>query len=78
MCKNCGCHKIELEKQEIVVKGMTCDHCKNSVEKAVLGLPGVLAASANVEKGLLAVEYDRRKINDEDIKVKVVEIGFEA
>lgn len=42
---------------EIILKvsGMSCQHCKNTVEKALLGLKGVERVQVNLEEGKVAV-----------------------
>ena len=57
-----------------VVKGMSCNHCKASVEKAARALPGVKAAEADVAKGTLAVEGE---VDAEALRRAVEEAGFE-
>ncbi|MFJ2651614.1 heavy-metal-associated domain-containing protein [Streptomyces sp. NPDC087420] len=37
------------------VTGMTCDHCKSSVAKAVGGIDGVLSVEVDVKAGRVAV-----------------------
>ena len=40
------------------VKGMTCDHCKATVEGAVKALGGVKAAEANLDSKIVSVDHD--------------------
>lgn len=37
------------------VTGMTCDHCKSSVTKAVSEIDGVLSVEVNVDAGRVAI-----------------------
>ncbi len=76
MCKGCGCHGAQPDKEIIKVEGMTCGHCKSSVEKAVRGLPGVLAAEVNLDAKTLQVEFDHHKSSLADIKKTIQDIGF--
>jgi copper ion binding protein len=78
MCKTCGCHGGNLTQQELKVIGMSCDHCKNAVEKAVRGLPGVLAAQVDLTAGTVRVEYDPAKSSLDDIKQAIVDAGYEV
>lgn len=78
MCKTCGCHGGNLDKQILTVEGMSCNHCKNAVEKAVLGLPGVLAANVDLGAKTLTVEFDTGKSKLEDIKAAIDEAGYEV
>ena len=78
MCKNCGCHGSAPDKEIVKVEGMTCGHCKSSVEKAVRGLPGVLAAEVDLAGKTLTVEFDSKKSTLAEIKKTVEDIGFEV
>lgn len=78
MCKSCGCHSAPLDKETITVEGMTCGHCKSSVEKAVRGLPGVMAAEVDLAAKTLKVEFDHHKSSLADIKQTVQDIGFDV
>ena len=51
-------------KQTILkVNGMSCNHCKNAVEKAVKSISGVESVQVNLDQGQVVVEgsagYDR-------------------
>lgn len=78
MCKTCGCHGGNLEKQMLTVEGMSCGHCKNAVEKAVRGLPGVLAAEVDLGAKKLVVEFDGAKSSLADIKNAIEEAGYDV
>lgn len=45
-------------KTELKIDGMGCDHCVQTVRKALAALPGV--QSADVEVGRAVVEHDDR------------------
>ena len=76
MCKTCGCHGAKLEKVALTVEGMSCDHCKNAVEKAVRALPGVLAAEVDLAAKRLQVDFDPTKTSLQDIKAAVDDAGY--
>jgi copper chaperone len=78
MCSTCGCHGGQLEKKVLSVEGMSCGHCKSAVEKAALGLPGVMAAEVNLEAKTLTVEFDSSKTALKDIAAAIDDIGFSA
>ena len=60
------------------VDGMSCGHCKMSVEKAVGALAGVSKAQVNLEAGNLMVSYDETKVKLEAIKEAVRDAGYEV
>ncbi|EAX47027.1 copper ion binding protein [Thermosinus carboxydivorans Nor1] len=76
MCKHCGCHGGKLEKATLTVEGMSCGHCKATVEKAVRGLPGVMAAEVDLAAKTLKVEFDDEKSSLADIKKAVEDAGY--
>jgi len=78
MCKDCNCSSAGLDKETITVEGMTCSHCKSAVEKAVRGLPGVLAAEVDLENKTLKVEFDHHKSSLKEIKQAVEDVGFDV
>ena len=44
MCKDCGCGEDNgVVTKVFTVPGMMCNNCKETVEGASLGLPGVLS-----------------------------------
>ena len=58
----------------MIVDGMTCDHCKGWVEKAINGIEG---ASAKVNlKTREAVVFMNREISDEELRRAVVNAGY--
>lgn len=78
MCKTCGCHGGKPEKHTLTVEGMTCNHCKMAVEKAVRALPGVLAAEVDLAAKSLKVDVDCAKSSLDDVKKAVDEAGYKV
>ena len=61
--------------QKIVrVDGMTCDHCKNWVEKAVNNIDGV-ACKVNLKKKEAVVSL-AKDVADEEIRVAIEKAGY--
>lgn len=61
--------------QKIVsIEGMTCEHCKNWVEKSINNIDGA-AAKVNLKKKEAIVSLDR-KISDEIIRAAVEKAGY--
>lgn len=67
---------MSVEKDVLLVEGMSCGHCKNSVEKAVRALTGVALAEVNLAEKTLAVEFDTAKVSLDKIKEAVDEEGY--
>ena len=65
-----------MKKENIIVEGMTCNHCKMAVEKAVSSLDGVKSAKVDLAKKNLAVKYDESQANEGAIKQAVIDAGY--
>jgi len=63
-------------RKTIGVKGMTCGHCKMTVEKAVRSLEGVSDATVDLEAGSLTVSFDQDRMELDRIKKAVAEAGY--
>ena len=61
----------------ITVKGMSCNHCKASVEEAMSKLDGVSDVHVDLQSG--NVEYaETSQVEKEKIKEAIQKIGFEV
>lgn len=65
--------------QEIIqVEGMSCQHCKNSVESALSNLNGVQSAEVNLEENNVRVEFDDSKVNITQMKDAIEDQGYDT
>ncbi len=64
--------------QNIHVEGMTCDHCVETVTKAVHSLAGISQVSVDLEKDQVSVDFDENRTDLDAISSKIVEVGFEV
>ena len=69
---------MALNKETITVEGMSCNHCKMAVEKAVRAIPGVVAAQVDLTAKTLQVEYDTAATGSAAIRGAVDDAGFTA
>ena len=60
------------------VEGMSCQHCVNSVNKAVGGLKGVDKVSVDLQGKTVAVEYDPGQIGLDKVKEVIEDQGYEV
>lgn len=65
-----------MEKMVLKVEGMSCNHCKMSVEKAVKGKGG--EALVSLEEKTVTVSYDPAKTSLEDIIAEIEEQGYDV
>ena len=64
-------------KKTIHVEGMSCNHCKMSVEKALSALPQVEKAEVSLEKKIAVVSLNAA-VSDALLSRAVTEEGFEV
>lgn len=60
------------------VQGMSCGHCKISVEGALNKLDGVSAAEVNLEAGKVDVTFDESKVTSDAMKEAIEEQGYDV
>jgi copper ion binding protein len=66
------------EKLEIKVNGMHCKSCVFAVENSIKDLDGVTDAKADLDTGVVNLEYDSDKVSKVDINEAVKEAGFQV
>ncbi len=66
------------EEIKINVGGMSCNHCKMAVEKALKSLDGVEEASVDLASSLAAIKYDAGKVRGEDLKAVIRDAGYDV
>ncbi|MBI5427815.1 MAG: heavy-metal-associated domain-containing protein [Nitrospinae bacterium] len=67
-----------MANKKFKVEGMSCNHCVETIRKAVGALAGVRNVSADLEKKEVAVDYDERRTDLERVCATINEAGFEA
>ncbi|MBP2078053.1 copper chaperone CopZ [Oceanobacillus polygoni] len=67
-----------MQTKTLAVKGMTCGHCKMSVEGALNKLDGVTASEVDLGSGKVEVTYDETKVSLENMKETVEDQGYDV
>lgn len=67
-----------MESMTLEVEGMSCGHCKSSVEDALKGLDGITRAQVNLDTGEVEVTYDKTKVKVSDMREAVEEQGYDV
>lgn len=65
----------KMNKKTISIEGMSCNHCKMSVEKALNSIEGVTKVEVSLENKNAVIESSK-EIDDNKIKQVIEEIGF--
>lgn len=67
-----------METVSLHVQGMTCNHCKASVEKAVGALDGVQSVEVILAENKVKVDLDAAVVTKETLKNTIEDIGFDV
>lgn len=66
--------------QEVVLKveGMSCNHCKMAVEKALKNLSGVHDVLVNLEAKTVTASFDPASVNKQQLTKVIDETGYQV
>jgi P-type Cu+ transporter len=67
-----------MEDLNLKLRGMSCASCANSIEQAILGVPGVVEGNVNFSSDRASVRYDPIETNSKIICNAIADIGYEA
>jgi len=65
-----------MSNEKIKVNGMNCGSCVFAVENSIKDLDGVNEAKADLESGMVDLEFDSSKVSIDEINEAVEEAGF--
>jgi copper chaperone len=60
------------------VEGMSCDHCKMAVTRAVSALEGVSAVDVSLDNNTVTVDYEEGALSLEAIKEAIESQGYDV
>lgn len=66
---------MDIKSMDVMVKGMTCTHCKNTVENGLSDVKGVQSVHADISN--MKVSIAGEDINISEVEKKVNELGYE-
>lgn len=69
---------MSTEVKTLIVGGMSCSHCENSVKKSVGALDGVTSVKVDLNSKKVAVEYDPEKVSIKTIKDTIEDQGYDV
>ncbi len=61
---------------ELKVTGMTCNHCKATVEKALSSIKGVSRAVVDLGHGKVTISYDTNQTGVDALKAAIETAGY--
>lgn len=62
----------------LTVEGMSCNHCVNSIKKAVGILDGVDNVNIDLKAKTVTIEYDSGKVDVKAIKDTIQDQGYDV
>ncbi|MGA1199729.1 MAG: heavy-metal-associated domain-containing protein [Candidatus Latescibacterota bacterium] len=65
------------KQEKITVKGMSCSHCEQTVEKGLEGTEGVVKVKADSNTDSVVVYYKGNMPNMTVVRQKIVDLGYE-
>ncbi len=66
------------ETLALVVEGMSCSHCENSVKKAVGALNGVYNVAVDLVSKVVTIELEPEKVSIDTIKDTIEAQGYDV
>lgn len=66
------------KSMDINVAGMSCNHCKMSIENALKTLDGVTSAEVDLAASKVAVKFDEGKTSFDVLKNAIEDAGYEV
>jgi P-type Cu+ transporter len=67
-----------MEDLNLKLQGMSCASCANSIEKAILNVPGVANSNVNFSTDRATISYDPKQTKIDTITKAITDIGYEA
>jgi copper chaperone len=64
--------------ETLSVPGISCDHCRRTIEAALGRLPGVRAADVDVPARTVQVTYDEASVDPAAIRDTLADEGYEV
>lgn len=68
----------ESKTMDLKISGMSCNHCRMAVERALKGVSGVSAANVDLASGKAKVTYDPAQAGFKEMERAVEEAGYSA
>lgn len=65
-----------MQQTTLQVQGMSCQHCVNSIEKAIKEIGG--SARVDLQNNTVTVECDENKLSLDAIKAAIEEQGYDV
>ena len=71
------CGSIKMKQELIKVEGITCQHCVQTITKALKSISGLSSIDVFLDNKEVSVHFDENETNLHEITNKIAEVGFE-
>lgn len=68
--------KVNVQKLELTIEGMTCTGCENAIQKTIDEFEGVYASKADHVNGIAVIEIDSTKVDILKVEKAINELGY--
>ncbi len=65
-------------EKTLIVEGMTCNHCVNTVKRAISSLDGVFSVEVDLASKKAKVSFDEKILKEDAIKKSIEEWGYKV
>lgn len=62
----------------MIIRGMTCGNCARTVERKLIGIPGVTQAAVDLQGASARVTYDADRVKPDALAQAVRQLGYEV
>jgi copper chaperone len=69
---------MAIERTVLRVEGMSCNHCVNSIKKAVGSLDGVSKVDVDLAMKTVSVDYENQKVSLQEVKEVIDDQGYDV
>ncbi|MBT5470916.1 MAG: heavy-metal-associated domain-containing protein [Nitrospina sp.] len=66
-----------MTQETLVVEGMTCQHCVQTITEALNNIKGTNTVVVELDKKEVNIDFNVEETNLKEITDKIIEVGFE-
>ena len=66
-----------MRQETIIVEGMTCQHCVQTITEALNNITGLNTVNVDLVKKEVSVKFNENETKLKKISDKIIEVGFE-
>jgi len=68
--------KVNVQKLELNIEGMTCTGCENAIQKTINEFEGVYSSKADHQNGIAVIEIDSTKVDILKVEKAINDLGY--